>query len=114
MVETRLAQDASGFPIQEGGLRPLLTHQIDVIAASRVQASAFATDTQILELLPCVAMHIKLGGPTAEAGDTDMVIPSGLPFRVSVGDRGNDAATHIAARALNGGNTGKLYITELV
>lgn len=114
MVETMLAQDAAGFPIQ-GALRPSTSRTVDAVSERSTRTgTSFGVDTQVIHVLSAVPVFMALGGSTIEAATTDMMLAAGVDYRFSVGDRGNDAATHVAFCSLPGGPDGRVYITELI
>jgi hypothetical protein len=88
-------------------------HSIAATTTSARNATAFATDTQIVSLYATVAVFLRFGSSTITATTTDHYFPAGVYYDVSIGGEGQKQYTNLAVIRADT-TDGIVYISEKI
>ncbi|MCB1558179.1 MAG: hypothetical protein KDJ50_04580 [Alphaproteobacteria bacterium] len=80
--------------------------------ASARNATAFASDTQIISVYATVPVYIRFGDATVTATTSDHFFPAGFYYDFAIGGDGVAHKTHMAV--LRQSTDGTVYISEKI
>ena len=106
---TTLPRDANHDTIQALRLKEGGSHQVNAIASSAQNTTAFDEDTRVVSVYATQDIYVAFGSDAVTATTADHFFPAGIYYDFSISG-GDERHTHIAVLAAS--DDGTVYISE--